>query len=94
MLSHEDIKNAISEAATHFPLKKVAYFGSYADGRASESSDLDLLVEFTAPQVSLFLIAALKHSLEDELQLPVDVIHAPIPEGALVEIGRAVPVYG
>jgi predicted nucleotidyltransferase len=94
MLSHEDIQKAVSDAATRFPLKKVAYFGSYADGRASEASDLDLLVEFTAPQVSLFMIAALKHSLEDELNLPVDVIHAPIPEGAIIEISRAVPVYG
>lgn len=94
MLSHEEIKRAVLDAAEHFPLKKVAYFGSYADGRASEASDLDLLVEFTAPSVSLFTIAGLKHNLEDELRVSVDVIHAPIPEGAIIEIGKAVPVYG
>ena len=94
MLSHEDIERAVSEAAARFPLKKASYFGSYAEGRASDESDLDLLVEFTSPQASLLMIAALKHSLEDELQVPVDVVHAPIPEGAIIEIGRVVPVYG
>ena len=94
MLSHEDICQAVSEVAARFLLKKVSYFGSYAEGLASEKSDLDLLVEFTRPQVSLLTIAGLKHSLEDELQVPVDVIHAPIPEGSVIEIGKTVLVYG
>jgi predicted nucleotidyltransferase len=51
-------------------------------------------VEFASSRVSLLTIAGLKHSLEDELQVPVDVIHAPIPEGAIIEIGRTVHVYG
>jgi predicted nucleotidyltransferase len=93
MLSHEDISKAVSEVAARFSLKKVSYFGSYADGRPSIESDLDLLVEFANPQVSLLTIAGLKHCLEDALRVPVDVIHAPIPEGALIEIGRTVPVY-
>jgi predicted nucleotidyltransferase len=84
----------VSEVAARFSLKKVSYFGSYAEGWASEESDLDLLVEFDRPHVSLLTIAGLKHSLEDELQVQVDVIHAPIPEGALIEIGKAVLVYG
>ena len=94
MLSHEDICKAVSEVASRFSLKKVSYFGSYAEGKASGESDLDLLVEFARPQVSLLTIAELKHSLEDELNVPVDVIHAPIPEGALIEIDKAVLVYG
>ena len=94
MLSHEDICKAVLEVAARFSLKKVSYFGSYAEGRASVESDLDLLVEFARPQVSLLTIAGLKHSLEDELKVPVDVIHAPIPEGALIEIGKTVLVYG
>jgi len=94
MLTHEDIRKAVLEVAAHFSLKKVSYFGSYAEGRASKESDLDLLVEFARPQVSLLTIIGLKHSLEDKLKVPVDVIHAPVPEGALIEIDKAVLVYG
>ena len=46
MLTHEQIVQAVAKAATEFPLTKVSYFGSYADGKATEESDLDLLVEF------------------------------------------------
>ncbi len=94
MLSHEDIQRAVANAAALFPLKNAAYFGSYAEGRASGQSDLDLLVEFESRPVSLLMIAALKHNLEDELKVPVDVIHAPVPEGSIIEIGKTVPVYG
>ena len=93
MLSHEDICNAVSKVAAEFSLTKVSYFGSYAEGRATENSDLDLFVEFTKPNVSLWTIAGLKYSLEDELQVLVDVIHAPLPEGAIIEIGKTVVVY-
>ena len=54
MLSHEDICKAVSEVAARFPLKKVSYFGSYAEGRASMESDLDLLVEFVSPSCFAF----------------------------------------
>lgn len=93
MLTHEKIVDAVTKKAAQFSLKKVSYFGSYADGNATEQSDLDLLVEFTEPNVSLWTIAGLKHDLEDELNVPVDVIHAPVPQGAIIEIGKTVAVY-
>jgi hypothetical protein len=37
-------------------------------------------------------IIGLKYYLEDELLKPVDVIHAPLPEGAIIEIGKTVSV--
>ena len=93
MLTHEKICQAISKVAVEFLLTKVSYFGSYAEGRAAKGSDLDLLVEFVRPNVSLWTIAGLKYSLEDELHVPVDVIHAPLPEGAIIEIGKTVVAY-
>jgi hypothetical protein len=33
MLTHEEIVQAVEKAATTFPLTKVSYFGSYADGK-------------------------------------------------------------
>jgi predicted nucleotidyltransferase len=93
MLTHEEICQAILKVANEFSLIKASYFGSYAEGRATKGSDLDLLVEFVRPNVSLWTLAGLKYSLEDELQVPVDVIHAPLPEGAIIEIGKTVVAY-
>jgi len=92
MLTHERIVHAVKKAANEFPLIKVDYFGSYADGRATEDSDLDLLVEFIEPAISILSIIRLKHYLEDELDKTVDVIHAPIPSGAIIEVGKTVNV--
>ena len=92
MLTHERIVHAVKKAANEFPLIKVDYFGSYADGKATEDSDLDLLVEFTEPAISILSIIKLKHYLEDELDTTVDVIHAPIPDGAIIEVGKTVNV--
>ena len=79
-----------SESRLRF--KKGQYFGSYADGRVTEDSDLDLLVEFESPAVSLIMLNELKYDLEDALGLPVDVIHAPLPAGSMIEIGKEVRV--
>jgi len=92
MLTHEEIVNAIEKAAIEFPLTKASYFGSYADGRATEESDLDLLVEFTEPAISILTIIRLKHFLEEELKKSIDVIHAPIPQNAIIEIGKTVEI--
>jgi len=92
MLTHENIVNAVKKATSEFPLIKAAYFGSYAEQLATEESDLDLLVEFEQPSVSILTIIRLKNFLEEQLSKPVDVIHAPIPETAIIEIGKQVNV--
>ena len=94
MLTHEKIVNAVKKAADEFPLTKAEYFGSYAEGQATEESDLDLLVEFEEPAVSVLTIIRLKRYLEEELAKPVDVMHAPVPQSSLLEIGKVVRVYG
>jgi len=94
MLTHENIVKAVNNAATRFPLSKVDYFGSYADGLATEESDLDLLVEFNedAARISILTVIRLKHYLEDELTIPVDVVEFPLAPGAIIEIGKTVNV--
>jgi predicted nucleotidyltransferase len=86
------IAGAAHKAAKEFSITKLSYFGSYAEGKATEDSDLDVLVEFTQPAVSILTIIGLKHFLEDELKKQVDVIHAPIPKGAVITIGKTVDV--
>jgi len=95
MLTHQQIVNAVSKFVTKFQLKHVSYFGSYADGNATEQSDLDLLVEFTdRASISLLDIIHLQHNLEDELSIKVDVVEIPLPKKARVKIGKTVSVYG
>ncbi|MCL2544600.1 MAG: nucleotidyltransferase domain-containing protein [Clostridia bacterium] len=94
MLSHEEICKAVSQVAAQFPIKQASYFGSYAIGKQTESSDLDLLLEFQKPAVSLLMLSAIKNDLEDLLKIPVDVVHAPIPQDSLIQIGEVVRVYG
>jgi len=94
MLTHEKIRSAVAKTAESHPIKKASYFGSYAEGRATEESDLDLLIEFYKPRISLFVLSAIKIALEDLLGVSVDVIHAPLPEDSLIEPQEVVLVYG
>ena len=94
MLTHEKICAAVAKTAEFHPIKTVSYFGSYADERATSESDLDLLIEFQKPRISLFMLSALKLDLEDLLNVSVDVIHAPLPKDSLLEVKEMVLVYG
>ena len=92
MLTHERIVEAVKKAANEFPLVEAEYFGSYAEGCATEESDVDLLVRFREPTISILTIIRLKRFLEEELTTAVDVVHVPLPEGAIIEIGKTVSV--
>jgi len=94
VLSHETIHEKINMIAPMYPLKKVSYFGSYATGNQTGTSDLDILVEFTTPGVSLLMLSDLKLRLEDELCVSVDIIHSPLPKDAFIRPGKVVSVYG
>ena len=92
MPTEEIIRDVVTGLKSTYALRTVSIFGSYAEGRATVNSDLDLLVEFEHPTVSLIRLNALKYALEDALGLPVDVIHAPLPEGSLIQPGKVVRV--
>ncbi len=92
MPSEESIRNAIQNLKSTYALRTVSIFGSYAEGRATTNSDLDLLVEFEHPAVSLIKLNSLKYDLEDALGLPVDVIHAPLPADSMIQPGKVVRV--
>ena len=93
MLTIEEIKKTVAEIAPKYNLKKVTLFGSRANGTATDSSDVDLLVEFTTPSISLLKLISLKHKLEDIWNLGVDVIHAPIPKGSILRIDKEIKIY-
>ena len=92
MPTEETIRDVVTGLKSAYALRTVSIFGSYAEGRATANSDLDLLVEFERPTVSLIRLNALKYDLEDALGLPVDVIHAPLPEDSMIQPGKVVRV--
>jgi predicted nucleotidyltransferase len=51
----------------------LAVFGSLARGEATDSSDIDLLVEFSRP-VGLFHFASVRRRLSELLGAPVDLV--------------------
>ncbi|MDR2131848.1 MAG: nucleotidyltransferase domain-containing protein [Clostridiales Family XIII bacterium] len=94
MLTHEEICRAVSQAASKYQIKNAYYFGSYARGTQTESSDLDLLVEFGMPNMSLFSIVGLACDLEDALQKEVDVLSLPLSRKTHLYIEKVVKCYG
>ena len=89
MLTIKQISEIVSKAAQEYDIKKVTLFGSYADGRNTAQSDIDLLVEFHTENVSLLTLASLKYRLEELLGIDVDVIHAPLDKD-VINIGELV----
>lgn len=61
------------EILTQYPIKRAALFGSAARGDATESSDVDMLVEFL-PNTRGLEFFGLRLDLEDALGCPVDLL--------------------
>ena len=55
-----------------FHVKSLSIFGSVARGEATASSDIDFLVEFSAP-VGLIEFISLQNFLEDSLHARIDI---------------------
>jgi len=94
VLTVQQIADSVGVASREYSLRKVELFGSYASGKNTPKSDVDLLVEFTQPRVSLLTISSLKFRMEDLLGTDVDIVHGPLPEGSMLEVGRRIPLYG
>ena len=88
------IKESIKDIVVKYPIKKISLFGSYANNTANNDSDIDLLVEFLCPNISLFTLYNIKSEIEDRLQKRVDLIHSPIEEDSLITIDKVIDIYG
>lgn len=71
-LNIESIKPRIVPILIKHHVSRAAIFGSVAMGKANQSSDVDLLVEFEGEK-SLLDLVALKMDLEDAIEHKVDV---------------------
>ncbi len=90
----EMIRQAVEQAATEYPSKRVELFGSYANGTANADSDVDFLVEFSENPTSLLHICGFRETLSELLHLDIDIVKLPRkPDDGLV-IDRTVRMYG
>ena len=69
----QDIISTITPILQNADVNRAALFGSFARGEANDTSDLDLLIEFSHPK-GLFDFIALRQSLEDSLNKKVDLV--------------------
>ena len=65
------LKEKKAELAKQYGVKSLSLFGSVAQGKATSTSDVDLIVEFAKP-VGYFGLFALQDRLEGILGCPVD----------------------
>ena len=76
MLTKEEITKTLREHYPHlastYGVKRIGLFGSYAKGTPSETSDIDLVVEFNRP-IGLQFVAFVEY-LEALLGKSVDVL--------------------
>jgi hypothetical protein len=65
-------KNA--EQLKKYGVKQIGLFGSFATGRNTNNSDIDILVEFKAGEKTFDNYMDLKFFLEDKLKRKVDLV--------------------
>ncbi|MDR3182281.1 MAG: nucleotidyltransferase domain-containing protein [Planctomycetaceae bacterium] len=73
MLTTEEIKRRSIPLAQQYGIAKLALFGSYAAGQATDASDADFLIE-KGDMTDLLQFYGFVNALEDELGIPVDVL--------------------
>ena len=71
----EDIKKVAEPACKEFNVKRLDVFGSLGRGEYTQESDIDLLVEFEAPDMHpSHRFFGLLHHLEDTLGRKIDLL--------------------
>ncbi|MBL7825559.1 MAG: nucleotidyltransferase family protein [Saprospiraceae bacterium] len=90
-----EISTVIASILRKYPISRASLFGSFADGTATADSDVDLLIELSAP-IGLLEFIHIKHELEDLLGRKVDLVEFKAIKPSIRDIilQSAIPVYG
>ena len=88
----DDIRKKVITIVNEYPIKKIVLFGSRATGSNGAESDVDLIVEFFSP-ITLLTLSRMRIQLEEILGVDVDLVHGPLQETDLLEIGKMVELY-
>ena len=71
----EHLKQIVAPVARKYGLRAVYLFGSYARNEATESSDVDLLIDRTGSQIkSLYDMGGLYEDLHSGIQKEIDLV--------------------
>ena len=73
MLTIEEIKAAVTKVGKKYDIKSAYLFGSYAKGDATDSSDVDIIIEKGDLQ-TYDAYCGMKFAIEDELGTDVDLL--------------------
>jgi hypothetical protein len=91
-MTNDMIKEKVLALISLYPIRKIVLFGSRAAGTNKEDSDVDLIIEFTTA-VSILTLSKIKCELEESIGLSVDIIHGPMREEDMIEVGKVVELY-
>lgn len=69
----EKLKALKPELQAHYKVRELGLFGSFVRGEQRETSDIDILVDFTE-DASLFNLVRLADFLEEKLRRRVDIV--------------------
>jgi uncharacterized protein len=69
----ERIKNRLIPVLKKYKIKKASFFGSFAKNTQTNTSDVDILVEFERGK-TLFDLVRLKRELEETIMMKADVL--------------------
>jgi predicted nucleotidyltransferase len=88
-LSKDEILSILAEHLTdlrqRYHVKSLGVFGSYVRGEQTLGSDVDLLVEFDDPQLTLLQFVELQNHLSDLLGITVDLVEKEMLKPALAD---------
>lgn len=88
-----DIRDAVAQIAPAYPVLSIDLFGSFAEGKGTAGSDVDLLVYFDEKVATLFDLSGLKFDIQEKLNTKVDVVAGPLKENSYLTIDKKVRIY-
>ena len=68
------LRSHLPELRQHYGVRALGVFGSYVRGEAKKRSDLDILVELSESEITLFQYIELEQYLSDLVQVRVDLV--------------------
>ena len=92
MLTLDAIRDAAQEIAPNYSIRSVKLFGSFADGDATEKSDVDIIIEPFGVFTLLDLIS-FQQELSERLHTDVDVVEEESLPGSSLIIEKVVGIY-
>ncbi len=94
-MTNAELKNYIREISDKYNLKKVILFGSRANGTNKVDSDIDLMVEYNTPTVSIFTTVGLMQEIEEKFNVSVDIVRYPLKNrGIKLRVDKEEVLYG